>query len=136
MTNTKKISFALVFAGSIALSAIWIASTKNVFGEAPSGLPSGHASTSQIAVTVGTLSIPVASSTVPTPEIPSGCSSRVVATASTSVNIGIGNMVPSGSLGYFLAASSTKEFDSGIYGCGALKIFPFATGAITVTDNN
>lgn len=132
--TSEQIGLTLLSLALLGLLAYWVFPIK-VFGSAPSGLPTGFASTSQIAITAGTVSLPVASSSVPTANAPIGCSSRIVATASTTVMVGIGNMVPTASLGYFVAASTTKEFDSGIYGCGALKIYPFSTGAISVTDN-
>ena len=96
------------------------------YGSAPSGLPAGNASSSPIAVAAGSVTTPVATSTT--------CAARVVATASTTVMVQVGGDGPTASSGYFQAASTTAIYDGGIYGCGAVKIYPFSTGAITVTE--
>lgn len=124
----ERVGFTLLALALLGVLAYWVFSTQLVSGSAPSGLPASNASTSRIVVTAGTVIEPVATSTT--------CSSRVVATASTSVMIHIGDAVPTATLGYWEGASSTSAFDGGIYGCGALKVYPFSTGAITVTETN
>jgi hypothetical protein len=42
---------------------------------------------------------------------------------------------PTGAFGHLQAASTTVVYDSGLYGCGAVKIYGFdANSVITVTE--
>ena len=131
MEKTKKyILFFEFFVGGILLASLLILAGSRIpttLGSAPSGLEAGSATSSQIAVASGTVTTPIATST---------CAATIVGTASTTIMVAIGEMVPTASRGFFQAASTTKEYDGGIYGCGALKIYPFATGAITVERTN
>ena len=113
----------------IALLALLVTQYEDsgpALGSAPAGLPASLASTSQITVVAATVISPVATST--------SCSARIVATASTTAMVHVGEIVPTASRGYFIAASTTQIFDGGIYGCGTVKVYPFATGVITVTE--
>jgi hypothetical protein len=42
---------------------------------------------------------------------------------------------PNAAKGFWQAASTTKEYDAGLYGCGAFKIYSFATQQITVLES-
>lgn len=128
MTNRlERVGIILLGFALVGLLAYWVFSTSfTAYGSAPSGLPAGRASSSQIAVTAGTVAVPVATSSV--------CAARIISTASTSIMVSIGEAFPSATLGYWQNASTTEKYDGGLYGCGAVKIYPFSTGAITVTE--
>lgn len=129
MTKTQKLERALIVLLGLAflgLSAYLGLSALPVSGSAPSGLPASPASSTQFAMTAGTVTVPIATSTT--------CSARVISTASTTINVQVGGNEPSATLGHFVAASTTLVLDGGIYGCGAVKIYPFSTGAATAVE--
>ena|SRR3990167_3975518 len=126
INKLEKVGLVLLGVALMGLLTWWAFSILPVFGSAPSGLPASNASSSPIAVAAGTVTTPVATSTT--------CAARVVATASTTIMVQVGGDGPTASAGYFQAASTTVIYDGGIYGCGALKVFPFSTGAITVME--
>lgn len=41
---------------------------------------------------------------------------------------------PTGLYGHLQAASTTVAYDSGLYGCGLMKVYSFATQQITVSE--
>lgn len=67
----------------------------------------------------------------------STCQARIITVPGTSAIMMTFNdkYTPTGSFGITQAASTTVAYNSGIYGCGALKIFSFAAQNITVTDS-
>jgi hypothetical protein len=42
--------------------------------------------------------------------------------------------VPGPVVGHVLAASSSFAYDSGLYGCGAVRVYSFGTQVIDVTE--
>lgn len=126
--NESKSTWIIILLGIISIGVIghWFSGNPEVkLGSAPAGLPAGPTFAIQYPVTAVTLAQPLATTT---------CSARRVSTASTTLMWTIGTSTPTASFGTFLAASSTVVIDGGVDGCGALKVFPFQTGAITVTD--
>jgi hypothetical protein len=100
---------------------------KPAFGSSPPGAPA----------TVATTSLAFISTTPVTIIATSSCSARVISTASTSVMLTLSDYAgqsPNNTFGVFQAASTTKEYDSGQYGCGLVKAYGFAAGQITVMD--
>ena len=126
INKLEKVGLVLLGVALMGLLTWWAFSILPVYGSAPSGLPASNASSSKIAVAGGTVTVPIATSTT--------CSARVISTASTTINVQVGGDEPSAVLGHFVAASSTLVLDGGQYGCGAVKIFPFSTGAITAVE--
>jgi hypothetical protein len=43
--------------------------------------------------------------------------------------------VPTALIGHLQAASTTVSYDSGIYGCNAVRIYSFASSIITVSES-
>ncbi len=130
MTNTFKTS---LFGAALLMifSVIYLMGSyvPHAFSSAPSGLQA----------TVATTSRPTVSATANLIMASSSCSARVISTATSSIMIGFSDnqgFVPSAMQGFFQAASTTVSYDSGQYGCGALRIFSFQTQAITVLESN
>lgn len=129
MTDTKIISLAIVVAlVALFIAAFSISRTPPTFGSAPSGLPA----------TVGTSSLMAVGTTQGIIFATSTCAARIISTPGTS---GImltfddsKGAVPTGTLGIWQAASTTVTYDSGQYGCGAVRAFSFAAQNLTVTE--
>lgn len=118
---------AALFAASLAL-ALFILTTQQVQGSAPSGLYATVASSTQRNVS-GTASMLMATT--------SNCAARVVTTASSSVMLTFSDhfgQTPSAILGHWQAASTTVAYDAGIYGCDRFSVYSFAPQLITITE--
>ncbi len=121
----------LTFAIGLSLTALYFASNKSsVFlGSATAGLPATIATTTQFAVTTSQ-QLAIATSS---------CTSRVVSTRTAAVMLtfsDITGFVPTAILGHLQVGSTTVVYDSGVYGCGAVRVIS-ATGAgdtITISD--
>lgn len=105
-------------------------STFPAYGSAPSGLQATVATSSPAGIVVGT--------TAQTVFATSTCSARVITTVAKPIMITFSSFneaTPSGVFGHYQAASTTVAYDSGVYGCGALKVYGFdASTTITVTE--
>lgn len=91
------------------------------------GVPSVVATTSIIAVSSSPILV-FATST---------CASRTVSTSGAGIMIGFSDVqgfVPSGSQGHWQGASTTVAYDSGQYGCGAVRIYSGTAQNITVSE--
>lgn len=125
---TKKIIISLIIALTLLLG-IEILSRRN-FGQATPGLQAKVATTT-LSRTIGTSqSLLVASST---------CVNRIITTAGGSGGgiyltfSDIQGIVPTATTGHFQAGSTTVAYDSGLYGCDAVRAIS-ATGAnVTVS---
>ena len=107
-----------------------IFSVERVKGSAPAGLPASVSTSTRKTVST-TPSQVLATSTL--------CTSRVISTASSSVMItfaDVGNMLPSAATGAWQAASTTQVYDSGLFGCGSMRIYSFSAQQITVLEMN
>lgn len=65
------------------------------------------------------------------------CTSRVISTSAQPIMITFSDnqgKIPTGSFGHLQAASTTVAYDAGLYGCGRLQVYSFATQLITVTE--
>lgn len=131
MTRSQYIPLLLITA--ILLVCAYSLGTQIKFAgaSAPSGLPAQtiNATSSNPTVTT-TASLVFATS--------SQCSARIVTTPGTSAimltfsdNQG---KTPTALYGHLQAASTTVAYDSGLYGCGAVKVYSFASQAISVTE--
>lgn len=126
----KSTKFGLMWAAivSVVLIAYILGITGNIaFASAPSGLPA----------TVATSSIASVSSTATTIFATSTCASRIITTVANPIMLTFSDysgQTPTGSFGHLQAASTTVTYDSGQYGCGAVKAYSFGTASITVTE--
>lgn len=128
MTFTQKtfVSFvvALILSALIAISF----GTLITHASSPPGLPATIATTSPMAVTT-TPSLVMATSS---------CSARIITTTASPIMIGFSDIqgfLPSGTQGHLQAASSTVAYDSGQYGCGAVRVYSFVAGQITISES-
>lgn len=99
--------------GTLALASIY---SRVAEASAPSGLPAAFASSSLQTVSASAASTITATTT--------WCSSRVITTTGRDVMLTFDDAkTPTGLFGHYQAASTTVAYDSGIYGCGAIKGF-------------
>jgi len=125
-----------IILGMIALTAMLL--TQISLGSAPSGLPATVATSSTI--TVGPHKPNTASSTVSV-FVKSGCSSRVISTRETAIELRFSNTMfssttvnPAANAGIHQLASTTVVYDSGQYGCGFVSVFGYATTSISIAE--
>ncbi|MBP9771418.1 MAG: hypothetical protein KBD16_00625 [Candidatus Pacebacteria bacterium] len=127
MTN-KVINFTGIAAIAIVLLAfVVLQGVRLASASAPSGLPATVATTSIDAVTT-TGSLVFATST---------CAARIITTVASPIMITFTDkdgQIPTGVFGHLQAASTTEVYDSGQYGCNAVKIYSFVASTITVTE--
>ena len=113
---------------ALVIIAYSLIATNRVYSAAPSGLQATVATTSNIAVTT-TQKLVFATST---------CAARIVSTKASAITITFSDnptaIVPTGAVGHVQAASTTVVYDSGLYGCGALRIYSYVTDTITVAE--
>lgn len=66
------------------------------------------------------------------------CDARVISTlGGSAIMLGFGTVdgfTVSGSVGHWQAASTTQAYDSGLYGCGAVTAYAYASSTITVSE--
>ncbi len=130
ISNTS--ALYIIFAAALVIATYFIGvQTKISVGSAPAGLPATIATTSNPSVT-STAGLVFATTTG------GGCAARVITTGQSSINIGFSDVqgiVPTQTLGHFQATSTTVAYDSGQYGCGAVRIWSFATQNLTVSES-
>jgi hypothetical protein len=98
------------------------------FGAAPSGLATTIATSGPIAVDTTQITV-IATST--------NCTTRQLSTNNSAIKLTIGDAdgdVPTGTNGIWQAASSTVVYDSGQWGCGALKVYSYVAQTINATE--
>lgn len=128
----EKIINKLLTLGIMAVFMVFVYTIYNkpdtASASAPTGLMSSVATTSQ--PTVGTTAISVFATST-------SCNARIISTYASPVMITFSDFkgeTPTGVFGFLQAASTTQAYDSGIYGCGLLKIYSFTSQTITVTE--
>ena len=127
-----KLTLQNLFVSAIGAVAVFIAFTlfANPFTAGATDatvVPARMATTSPAAVT-STASLVFATST---------CSSRVITTAASDINItftDVQGLTPTALLGHVQRASTTVAYDAGLYGCGAVKIYSYASQTLTVSE--
>lgn len=129
-TTTSKFAVAAaLFVGALALAFALMGQQSNLaHASAPSGLIATMASSSSPVVTT-TASLVIATST---------CTARIISTTASPIMITFTDAqgkLPSAVSGFLQPASTTVAYDGGIYGCGAVRIYSFVSGAITVADS-
>ena len=132
MTLPRAIEFSAII-GALFVTALlfaFVLSSKPANASAPNGLPATMASTS--AQTVGTTpSTPVFATST-------GCAARIIGTASSSIMVTFTDKfgdVPNAANGLWQGASTTVAYDSGLYGCGAVKIYSFTSQQIRAAES-
>ena len=127
--TTKAVAVTgLLFAAAFGLAALILFGIPQAQASAPSGLPATVATSSNPTVTT-TASLVIATSTA--------CSARIVTTVASPIMLTFSDnqgKVPTGTYGHLQPASTTVAYDSGQYGCGAVRIYSFVSSAITVTE--
>lgn len=131
MTHSFKTHLVAYVAGAfLVLFILALFATQTSHASAPSGLGATVATSSNPTVTT-TAALVFATTT-------NSCAARIVTTYASPVMITFTDAqgaVPTGTYGHLQAASTTVAYDSGQYGCGAVKIYSFATQAITVSES-
>lgn len=112
-----------------ALGLLFANSYANLAGaSAPSGLPATIASSSSYSLTT----------TASTLFATSSCSARIVTTQASPIMLTFSdysNQTPTAMYGHLQAASTTVAYDSGLYGCGLVKVYSFTTATTTVSES-
>lgn len=122
-----------LLAGVIALAitvlfALSYMSSQKANASAPSGLPATVATSSPIAVT-NTQLLVFATST---------CAARIIGTGVNGIMITFTDaqgFVPTATQGFWQAASTTVAYDSGQYGCGAVRIYSSVAQTLWVSES-
>ena len=133
----KEYKIGLVIVGLVALylGYLGIRVGPVELGQASSGLPGAFATSSSNAVPAYadslSWSVPFATST--------SCASRVISTRGVGISLTLGEAgtttIPTSIFGHAQAASTTVNYDSGVYGCGRWKATSVgAATVITVTE--
>lgn len=129
MTSSLKTHLIAYTAGAVFVLLLLAFFTSQVTkASAPTGLPATIATTSALTVTTTPI-LAIATSS---------CSARIISTTASPIMIGFTDaqgFVPSGVQGFLQAASTTVAYDSGQYGCGAVRIYSYVSGSITVSDS-
>ena len=115
------VAICFVIYGSVGVN-------KSKLGSASSGLPSSIATSSN--PTVGTTAVLLFAT--------STCASRVITTVASPVMLTFSDnqgKVPTGVYGHLQGASTTVAYDSGLYGCDAVRAFGFVSSAISVSES-
>lgn len=129
MTLTKKHLLTLFITVCLFGAAFVVANSyANLAGaSAEPGVASTVATSSSVAVTATAKEV-FATST---------CLSRVISTASSTIRVtfsNFSNQTPTAFFGHVQAASTTVAYDSGLYGCGLLKVYSYEPSLITVSE--
>lgn len=118
-TTFNRVITLAIIVGMIFLTMTML--TSKVFGSAPSGLPASVASTS--AQVIGTTQRLLVAT--------SSCSSRVISTRTQPMMLTFSDnqgVTPTATTGILQPASTTVAYDSGQYGCGAVRVI---SGTVT-----
>ena len=125
----SKVAMSIGSRAVIALVAyILLSGAMTANASAPSGLPA----------TVATTSVETLSTTALTLFATSTCAARIITTSGQAIMLTFSDnqgAVPTGSFGTLQAASTTVVYDSGHYGCGAVKGYSFASQALTLVES-
>lgn len=129
MTNTLKLLTGGALASFILLVGfVMLGDTFKASAEAPSGLPA----------TVATSSSPTVGTTASLIFATSTCAARTITTVASPVMLTFSDnqgRVPTAISGHLQAASTTVTYDSGQFGCDAVRAYGFVSSAITITES-
>lgn len=128
--NDKPLTFFLGGALAAAILAVLVvafSSTNERFGEAPSGIAATFATSS--AYVAGTTENRLFATTT-------ACTARLVTTTSQGVMITFSEknaIVPTATIGHWQAASTSINYDAGVYGCDSWRVFGGGGGNSNLT---
>ena len=117
------VAIAALMSGIVSLTVQDLAT-----GSAPSGLAASFssASSTDVSSTVGTI---FATS--------SNCAARVISTDDSAIMLTFSQKdgeEPTGNVGHWQAASTTAVYDSGIYGCDAVRAYSYTSQNVQVYE--
>lgn len=125
------LGIASILAIGLLVFGIMSFQAKTVKAGAPSGLPATMATTSSVIVGPGNAMTLFATSTA--------CATRVISTVAQPIMLTFtdnAGQSPTGIFGHLQAASTTVDYDSGLYGCGLVKAYGFvASTTITISES-
>lgn len=127
MTSTDKFIAGIVLV-LLIVAAIYIGNPV-AHASAPSGLPATVSTSSSAAIGAGTVTLLAATS--------SNCAARVVSTGGSAALMTFSDnqgLQPTGVYGVFQPASTTVAYDSGLYGCNAIRIFSYTAQPVSITE--
>lgn len=136
MTNSLKAGLLLLGVIAVVLVIGWSTATAPL-GSAPSGVGAAQRIATTTAVGPQEVKTVFASK--------AQCSSRVISTldgTNSAIMVVFGTptngdvATPTGVIGHYQAGSTTQMYDSGLYGCGAWKIYGYASSTITIAEFN
>lgn len=124
--------FLLAFSITLTVFAVCliVSSTPKTFASAASGLKATLATTSAEVLPSQTVTTIIATST--------NCAARVISTTDKEIMLTLDdsqNLSPTATFGYKQLASTTVAYDSGIYGCGRVKVYSYGATNITVGES-
>lgn len=96
-----------------------------------------HADSTNLPATVATTSNPTVNTTASLVFATSSCVARVISTTASPIMMTFTDAqgkVPTATFGVLQPASTTVSYDASQYGCGAVRIYSFVSGAITVQE--
>lgn len=122
----KKI-FIGIIVGILALLGVNTANNINLGSSG--GVTSTVATSTFQAVTAGTAKRLFATSTL--------CSARIITTQAGAIKLTFSDFLgqrPTGINGHIQTASTTVAYDSKIYGCNTVWVYPYGTDTLTITE--
>ena len=126
------ISSGVALVGMLVLAVLFIGliinQPKEASGASPTGTANKIATSTFVASTADTVQLLFATST--------NCTSRVIGTQSEiklTFSDSIGQR-PTGANGHIQVASTTVVYDSGLYGCDAIYVYPYGTDTISISE--
>ena len=124
----KHLWFGLTLLGLVLGLAIWVSQpAQDRFGQATPGLAAG--SSTQRVLTVGAGTVTLFNATT-------ACVNRTIVVATSSLALFYGSSTLSFYTGQELIASTTYNFDSGLFGCGQWQaIGATASGTVSVIEH-
>jgi hypothetical protein len=128
-----KRTLALIIAAlAMSILAIISLSSREAYGSAPSGLPATIATSTLGYVMQTSQTLLVATST--------NCAARVVTTRTQPAMLTFSDkpgVVPTAVVGHLQVASTTVAYDSGVYGCDAVRVISatLTTDTIDVSES-
>ena len=135
MTLTKETKFAIAALFVLSIIIFFLSRSGVTKAESIPGVPASIATTTNLSVgPAATLAI---ASTTNSSGSPATCASRIISTGSSAVMLTFTDkqgQSPTGLFGYWQAASTTVAYDSGLYGCDAVKVYSYTAQNITVSE--
>lgn len=120
-------AWIVIVMGVAILFAGWYG-IRPAFGSAPSGLPATYSTSSKITLVANTAQTIFATST---------CSARIISASSTVLFLTFTDArgdSPTGNNGIRQPANTTVAYDSGQYGCGAVKVLSLTADGINIME--